>query len=115
MVASWPPSAIPTDYWIRPVSPDNREWWTISGNYPWNGMGLSYFDPEAAKWQELYPNTNPYWSAQERFTHGYKHLRAHTSYGENRVSMQELSAATLELKSLHLVAFKVFRKQATQT
>ncbi len=68
IVASWPPSAIPTDYWIRPVSPDNREWWIIAGNYPWNGMGLSYFDPEVAKWQELYPNTNPYWSAQERFT-----------------------------------------------
>ena len=38
MVASWPPSALPTDYWTRPISPENREWWSIAGNYPANGI-----------------------------------------------------------------------------
>ncbi len=38
MVASWPPAALPTDYWTRPVSPDNREWWPILGNYPATGI-----------------------------------------------------------------------------
>jgi hypothetical protein len=33
-VASWPPSPLPTEYWTRPISPENREWWQIAGNYP---------------------------------------------------------------------------------
>ncbi len=39
MVASWPPSPLPTDYWTRPISPENREWWIIGGNTPFNGAG----------------------------------------------------------------------------
>jgi hypothetical protein len=42
MVASWPPSPLPTDYWTRPISPENREWWPIAGNYPWTG---AYYYP----------------------------------------------------------------------
>ena len=38
MVLSWPPSELPTDYWTRPVSPENREWWAILGNYPSTGV-----------------------------------------------------------------------------
>jgi hypothetical protein len=37
MVLSWPPADLPTDYWTRPVSPENREWWSILGDYPWSG------------------------------------------------------------------------------
>ena len=37
MIASWPVSPLPTDYWTRPVSPENREWWPILGDYPWSG------------------------------------------------------------------------------
>jgi outer membrane protein assembly factor BamB len=37
MVASWPSVPLPTDYWTRPISTENREWWTIAGNYPWTG------------------------------------------------------------------------------
>jgi hypothetical protein len=37
-VASWPPAALPTDYWTRPISAENREWWPIAGNYP--GFGI---------------------------------------------------------------------------
>ncbi len=33
-VASWQ-SAMPTDYWTRPILPNNRGWYTIAGNYPW--------------------------------------------------------------------------------
>ena len=33
-VMSWS-SALPTDYWSRPIEPNNREWSTISGNFPW--------------------------------------------------------------------------------
>jgi hypothetical protein len=36
-VASWS-SALPTNqYWSRPISMNNREWSSISGNYPWVG------------------------------------------------------------------------------
>ena len=38
MVASWPASPLPTDYWTRPVSPENREWWPILGGYPATGI-----------------------------------------------------------------------------
>ena len=38
MVASWPPAPLPTDYWTRPVSVENREWWPILGNYPPTGI-----------------------------------------------------------------------------
>ena len=35
---SWPPSSLPSDYWTRPVSHENREWWPILGGYPSNGI-----------------------------------------------------------------------------
>jgi len=38
VVLSWPPSPLPTDYWTRPVSPENREWWPILGSYPPTGI-----------------------------------------------------------------------------
>jgi hypothetical protein len=28
-------SPLPTDYWTRPISPENREWANIGGNYPY--------------------------------------------------------------------------------
>ncbi len=37
-VASWPASPLPTDYWSFPVSPENREWWSIMGSYPATGV-----------------------------------------------------------------------------
>ena len=36
-VLSWPPAPLPTDYWTRPVSSNNREWASILGDYPWRG------------------------------------------------------------------------------
>ena len=35
-VGSWQPSALPGpgNYWSRPISPDNREWWVIGGSDP---------------------------------------------------------------------------------
>jgi len=38
MVFSWPPAPLPTDYWTRPISPENREWWPIAGYYPSTGV-----------------------------------------------------------------------------
>lgn len=34
-VSSWPSAGEPSDYWTRPISPENREWATIGGNYPY--------------------------------------------------------------------------------
>ena len=53
-VVSYPPAALPTDYWTRPVSPNNREWRYILGNWPATGM---YGSGEG--WPE---NTNSYMS-----------------------------------------------------
>ncbi len=39
MVMSWS-SALPSGYWTRPISPNNREWWAVSGNYPWEYMQI---------------------------------------------------------------------------
>ncbi len=35
-VSSWPSAGEPTDYWTRPISPENREWSSIGGNYPYS-------------------------------------------------------------------------------
>jgi hypothetical protein len=38
-VASWH-SPLPTDYWSRPIEPNNREWAAIAGNFPFSeGLG----------------------------------------------------------------------------
>ncbi len=51
MVASWPPSPLPTDYWTRPVHFENREWYVMLGNYPWSGSGEGYPDwPEGTNY-----------------------------------------------------------------
>jgi hypothetical protein len=56
MIWSWPVAAFPTDYWTRPASLNNREWWPILGNYPGDGyQGVGY-----PNWNTLYPDTNPY-------------------------------------------------------
>jgi hypothetical protein len=67
MVASWPPSPLPTDYWTRPVSPNNREWWTILGNYPPTGYGPAIYAPGGSVWDKLYPGCNPYWNPTANF------------------------------------------------
>lgn len=56
-VLSWPASLLPTDYWTRPVHPQNREWWSILGNYPPTGV----YGGEDPNWPA---NTNPYALAQ---------------------------------------------------
>jgi hypothetical protein len=56
IVPAWS-SALPTDYWTRPVHVENREWWTIAGNYPATG-----YVGGGAVWDELYPDTNPGWT-----------------------------------------------------
>jgi hypothetical protein len=55
LVLSWPDLGLPTDYWTRPVPYEHREWAPVAGNYPWHGPG------GGAKWDELYPDTNPRW------------------------------------------------------
>jgi hypothetical protein len=62
LVMSWPPAPLPTDYWTRPVSPNNREWWPILGNYPATG-----YLGGGSTWDQLYPNTNPHWSSTYNF------------------------------------------------
>ncbi len=52
-VYSWPPAAFPTDYWTRPASLNNRDWWPILGNYPATG-----YQGGGTTWDALYPNTN---------------------------------------------------------
>ena len=56
-VYSWPPAPLPTDYWDRPASLNNREWWPILGTYPGTGYNGEY---GYSKFVELYPDTNLY-------------------------------------------------------
>jgi hypothetical protein len=56
MVASWPIAKLPNDYWTRPVSPINREWASIIGDYPYIG----YMNNPPS-------NTNPY-ASNYKFT-----------------------------------------------
>jgi hypothetical protein len=62
-VEAWPWSALPTDYWTRPISFVNRDWWPVAGDWPWYGAGQ--VDP---LWNQYYSDTNPTWNALYRFT-----------------------------------------------
>lgn len=57
-VMSWSPSPLPTDYWIRPIPIESREWWVIGGHYPFTGQG------GGADWPA---KTNPY-ASNYKFT-----------------------------------------------
>ena len=62
MVASWPPAPLPNDYWTRPVSMANREWWPILGAWPqagWQGGGPT--------WDALYPGNSLTYAANHNF------------------------------------------------
>ncbi len=61
MIASWQ-TEMPTDYWTRPAHVENRDWWTILGNYPATG-----YVGGGAVWDELYPDTSPVWNARHKF------------------------------------------------
>jgi hypothetical protein len=62
MVVSWH-SALPTDYWSRPIQPNNREWSAIGGNYPWTQPLIAGIDGQCSWDDEWYgpfvtaPNT----------------------------------------------------------
>ena len=59
-LANYPDQPLPTDYWTRPVGPDQRNWWPILGWYPADGVTAR---PETEiHWPD---NTNKY--AQSRY------------------------------------------------
>ncbi len=60
MVASWS-SALPTDYWTRPVHVENREWWQIAGNFPPTGYVAG------ANWDTMYPDTTTRYNSAAKF------------------------------------------------
>ena len=59
-VGSWPPSALPSDYWTRPVPYEKREWWPVIGNWPWRGPAGGPFEIPLEVFNTYYPDTNPY-------------------------------------------------------
>ncbi len=71
MVMSWH-SALPTDYWSRPIQPNNREWSAVGGNYPWTQPLIAGIDGQCSWDDEWYgpfvtaPNTpHIVWKQQE--------------------------------------------------
>lgn len=41
-VEDFPENALPADYWTRPISPENRQWSTISGNWLMESYNRTY-------------------------------------------------------------------------
>jgi hypothetical protein len=62
-VLPWPYMPLPKDYWTRPVHVENRDWWTISGNWPGTG-----YVGGGDQWDALYPDTSTHWNARQKFT-----------------------------------------------
>jgi hypothetical protein len=54
-VLPWPPRALPTDYWTRPINAMNREWWEIAGNFPFSG-------------KVYYPNGDELYASNYKYT-----------------------------------------------
>jgi hypothetical protein len=54
---------LPTDYWTRPIEPNNRDWNVIAGNYPWTQAIIAGKDGQCSWDDEWYgpfvtaPNT----------------------------------------------------------
>jgi hypothetical protein len=59
-VMSWPPAPLPSDYWTRPVSPENREWMTILGWYPSAGLVGGSDSAYHGDWYAWPDQTNKY-------------------------------------------------------
>jgi len=65
LVASYPPSPLPTDYWTYPVDFIHREWWSVMGSWPGTGYNGEEFGDY---WNTLYPDTNPVYVNKAMFT-----------------------------------------------
>ena len=64
IVYSWPEPGPIDDYWTRPVQIEHRDWWPILGAFP----GTGYAGTVDPNWDTNYPDTNPYWSDEHKFT-----------------------------------------------
>ncbi|MCJ7614469.1 PQQ-binding-like beta-propeller repeat protein, partial [Candidatus Bathyarchaeota archaeon] len=64
IVYSWPEPGPIDDYWTRPVPVEHRDWWPVLGDWP----GTGYVGTVDPNWDTVYPDTNPYWSDQHKFT-----------------------------------------------
>ena len=72
-VMSWY-SPLPTDYWARPISMNNREWYQIAGNYPWTSQSMGAMMNAAPRYLGPYiqgsPTAHIVWSRQDGFPVG---------------------------------------------
>ncbi len=72
-IMSWY-STLPTDYWTRPINVNNREWATISGNYPWIGVSMGASMNGAARYLGPYTTASNsahiLWTQQQGFPAG---------------------------------------------
>ena len=59
-IPSWPAAPLPTGYWTRPINAQNREWYTISGNWLAQGTGGMLFGQRS---YNATGNFNPYTTA----------------------------------------------------
>ena len=64
VVYPWPEPGPPNGYWERPVQVEHRDWWPILGAWP----GTGYVGVKDPTWDTIYPDTNPTYSAQRKFT-----------------------------------------------
>jgi len=67
-VSSWPPAALPNEYWEWPIDFSNREWWQISAPWPGEGGGGYNFGSFGSYWDMIDPGTNPYAISQASYT-----------------------------------------------
>jgi hypothetical protein len=73
----WPTVPLPTDYWTRPASHENRDWWPILGNYPSTGIvgGGLYWPADTNTYMNNY-NFIPYVQAPNSAHIVWKQARA---------------------------------------
>jgi hypothetical protein len=73
-----PPLPLPGQYWTRPVQPTNRFWWSILGDYPFQGPGGGPGWPDDTN---LYNQVNYYqftpWVTAPNSAHSVETARRH--------------------------------------
>ena len=88
-LGGWPLSPLPTDYWTYPINSENREWYSVAGDWPIGSYNASKinFNP----WSKA-PNTaHVLWSMRTTISGIQGGYGSDSNYGQEYINTQGIS------------------------